>query len=272
VHKKPLPSYPGRIGVATSAVGAALQDIAAVVRRRFPAAVLVHASALVQGEDAPASICAALERLDNAECDVIILSRGGGSKEDLSAFDDESVVMAVFACVTPVICAVGHQTDYTLCDYAADARAPTPSAAAELATPDKQELTRRLSGYSELFAGQANRLIKEYRAALRTVSAHPAMSSPHRTVNKCKEKLDICTKALYNSSRIIMQGHSAQLGRQAARLDSLSPLKVLERGYCLTIKGGQVSTAAKLAKGDEVLLHFDDGQAKAEVLEVSGKQ
>jgi len=97
------------------------------------------------------------------------------------------------------------------------------------------------------------------------------MGSPHRAVNKCKEKLDICTKALYNSTRIIMQGYSARLGEQAARLDSLSPLKVLERGYCLALKGGQVSTAVKLTGGDEILLHFDDGQAKAEVLEVSVK-
>ena len=271
-RKKTLPTYPGRIGVATSAASAALQDITAVVKRRFPAAVLVLAPTLVQGELAPASICAALKRLDSAGCDVIILSRGGGSKEDLSAFDDESVVLAVFGCTTPVICAVGHQTDYTLCDYAADARAPTPSAAAELATPDKQELLRRLGERTELFAGQANRLLKEHRVALGVISAHPAMSSPHRAVDKCKEKLDIYAKALYNSTRIIMQGQVARLGRQAARLDSLSPLKVLERGYCLTLKDEQVSTAAILAAGDEVALRFCDGQAKAEILEVRAER
>ena len=114
-RKKPLPIYPRRIGVVTSADGAALQDIIAVLRRRFPPAVLVHVHAVVQGEQAPTSICAALALLDTAGCDVIILSRGGGAKEDLSAFDDEAVVLAVFSCGTPVISAVGHQTDHTLC-------------------------------------------------------------------------------------------------------------------------------------------------------------
>ena len=267
-RKKPLPAYPSQIGVVTSTDGAALQDISAVLRRRFPPAVLMHAPALVQGEQAPASICAALSLLDTAGCDLIILSRGGGSKEDLSAFDNEAVVLAVFACKTPVICAVGHQTDYTLCDYAADARAPTPSAAAELATPDMQELTRRLNERSELLFLQANRIIKERRAALEALSARPAIRSPQGVVNKYKERLDICRRALYNSIRIIMQAQQSRLGRTAALLDSLSPLGVLERGYCLALKGGQVSTAARLATGDKVALRFSDGQAKAEILEV----
>jgi len=271
-RKKLLPTYPSRVGVVTSADGAALQDIAAVIKRRFPPAVLVHAPALVQGEQAPVSICAALRLLDSARCDIIILSRGGGSKEDLSAFDDEAVVLAVFACETPVVCAVGHQTDHTLCDYAADARAPTPSAAAELVTPDKQELTRRLNERLEQFFLQANRLLKERRVALGALSAHPVMRSPHSAVNKCKERLDIYTKALYNSTRIIMRAHVAQLSRQATRLDSLSPLGVLERGYCLTLKDRQTSTAAGLASGDKVDLRFSDGQAKAEILEVRVEQ
>ena len=272
VRKKPLPLYPSRIGVATSSDGAALQDIVAVLKRRFPATVLVHASTLVQGAGAPSTICAALELLDSAGCDVLILSRGGGSKEDLSAFDDEAVVLSVFACKTPLICAVGHQTDYTLCDYAADARAPTPSAAVELATPDREELTRRLGEFSQCFEGQAIWMIKDRRAALEALSTHTALRSPHSTVNKCKERLDIYTKALYNSTRIIMQGHAARLGRQAARLDSLSPLKVLERGYCLAVRDEQVHTAAKLTVGDEVSLRFSDGQAKAEILEVRVEQ
>ena len=267
-RKKPLPPYPNRIGVATSANGAALQDIAAVIKRRFPAVVLVHAPTLVQGEQAPATICAALTQLDSADCGVIILARGGGSKEDLSVFDEESVVLSVFACKTPLICAVGHQTDYTLCDYAADARAPTPSAAAELATPDKGELSRQLSEISGRFSGHAVQLIKDYKVALGALSSHPALRSPHSAVNKSKEKLDIYTKTLYNSTRIIMHRHFAKLGRHAAQLDSLSPLKVLERGYCLTIKDKQVSTAAKLSIGDQIDLRFGDGQAKAEILEV----
>jgi len=265
--KKPLPAYAKRIGVVTSPVGAALQDIITVLERRWPLATLVLAPALVQGEQAAASICYALEKLDGSECDLIILSRGGGSSEDLSAFNDEQVVLSVFKCKTPIICAVGHQTDYTLCDHAADARAPTPSAAAEQATPDIEELARHISAHRERLSRQANRLLAQRRSALERVSAHPAMRSPANAVNKCRERLDIHTKTLYNSSRIIMQRQGARLSERAARLDALSPLGVLQRGYCLAVKDGRVCCAAGLKPGDELGLRFHDGRVKAKVLE-----
>ena len=266
--KKRLPAYPNRIGVVTSADGAALQDIITVLERRWPAATLVLASALVQGEKAPTSICYALECADEAGCDVILLTRGGGSKEDLSAFDSEEVVMSVFRCNTPVISAVGHETDHTLCDFAADARAPTPSAAVELATPDTEELGRRVEVCRERITRQANRLLEERKSALKRITAHPAMKSPENAVSKCAERLDIYKRTLYNSSRIIMRGYNARLTEYASRLDALSPLRVLERGYCISSKDGRVIRAGELVAGDELDLRFYDGMAKANVIEV----
>ena len=270
--KKPLPVYPMRVGLVTSAVGAALQDIIAVFARRWPLCTLVLAPALVQGEEAPASICAALDRTDQAGCDLIILSRGGGSKEDLSAFDSEDVVLAVHRAQTPVISAVGHETDHTLCDWAADARAPTPSAAAELATPDKGVLSHRLAEMGEWLARSARGGINARRAALSGLAAHPTLRSPKNAVNKCKEKLDIHTKILYNSSQIIIRHHRARLSEVAARLDALSPLRVLERGYCLAVKGDKVAGAADLSVGDGLDLRFYDAVARAQILEIAEKK
>ncbi|MCL2579463.1 MAG: exodeoxyribonuclease VII large subunit [Oscillospiraceae bacterium] len=267
--KKSLPRYPIRVGLVTSAAGAALQDIITAFERRWPVAALVLCPALVQGEEAPASIRAALEQADGAGCDLLILSRGGGSKEDLSAFGDEGVVLAVYRAQTPIISAVGHQTDHTLCDYAADARAATPTAAAELATPDKEELLRRLAGIENALRKASERLLAEKHAALAAISTHPGIRSPKNILNKCKEKLDIHREILYNSSRIIIQSRRARLSERAARLDALSPLKVLERGYCIAAKHSQVASAVGLNKGDDLNLRFHDGSAVAKVLDTS---
>ena len=270
-RKKPLPEFPRRIGVATSAVGAALGDITAVLSRRWPLAVLVLAPALVQGEKAPASICHALQRLDESRCDLIIVSRGGGAKEDLSAFDTEEVVLAVAGCKTPVVSAVGHEADYTLCDYTADSRAPTPSAAVEQATPDIAELARRIHGCGKALRAGASRIITEREMELDKISSHSSMRFPGAALNKCKEKLDIYSKSLYNSSRIIMQSHRAHMSERAARMDALSPLRVLERGYCIAVKDSRVSTASSLSRGDEVDLRFCDGSVAAKILERRAK-
>ena len=266
-RKQPLPGFPLKIGVATSPAGAALADITAVLSRRWPLATLTLAPTPVQGEHAPAGIRHALEQLDAAGCDVIILSRGGGSKEDLSAFDSEEAVLAVFGCKTPVLCAVGHETDHTLCDYAADARAPTPSAAAEQATPDVAQLAGRIASCERTLGAAATRTLARHQAALDKLGTHPAMRWPGAAVNKCKEKLDIYSKALYNSSRIYMHRQSAQLSGQAAQLDALSPLRVLERGYCIATRTGRVSTAASLEPGNTVHMRFADGAVLAQVLE-----
>lgn len=266
--KQPLPPFPKRVGVVTSQSGAALQDIRNVIGRRWSLCTLVLSPAMVQGKEAPVSLRLALEALDQADCDVIILARGGGAAEDLWAFNDEALVTSVFRCKTPVISAVGHETDETLCDYAADARAPTPSAAAELAVPHRQELIRHLLRLEEALEGAAGALMAEQRQRLRRLEEHPTLRSPMESVNKSKEKVDIYAKALYNSKRIFMQRQRERLSVQSGLLHSLSPLRVLDRGYCLTLKEtAAVTSARELAAEDEVELRFRDGSVRAIVTE-----
>ena len=271
--KKPLPAFPHKIGVVTSKSGAALQDIRTVVERRWPLCTLVLCSAQVQGKDAPASLKKALKALDSVDCDVILLARGGGSAEELWSFNDEELVLTVHRCQTPVISAVGHETDYTLCDYAADARAPTPSAAAELAVPDRQEQLRRIRGLEENLRQMANNQLATRRQILERMASHPALKSPGAMVDRCKEKVDIYHKALYNSKRLLIRRLENRLTAGAGLLDSLSPLRVLDRGYCLALRKDAPVTRAKILKvGDKLELRFSDGSAMAAVTKAAGEE
>jgi len=271
-NKKPLPPFPRKIGVVTSKSGAALHDIRTVIERRWPLCTLVLCSAQVQGKDAPASLKKALETLDKAGCDVLLLARGGGSAEELWCFNDEELVLAVHRCRTPVISAVGHEIDYTLCDYAADARAPTPSAAAEMAVPDRQEMFRRVRELEGKLQKSAESQIALRRQMVARLASHPALRSPRGVVERYKEKVDICYKALYNSKRILIQRLEHQLAKEAGLLDSLSPLRVLDRGYCMVLqKDAPVTRAKSLQVGDEVELRFSDGSAKAAVTQAAGE-
>jgi exodeoxyribonuclease VII large subunit len=266
--KKPLPPFPTRVGVVTSKEGAAIHDIKTVIERRWPLSTLVLAHARVQGEGAPKSLRLALEAIDQAGCDVIILSRGGGSAEELWGFNDEALVLSLYRCSTPVICAVGHETDFTLCDFAADARAPTPSAAAELAVPDKSEFIRRLESYKRDLAAKAKNLTERNYAALSRAKTHPTLALRRNVVIKLQETLDIRRKTLYNSKRIIMQSGRRRLFEKSGMLDALSPLKVLGRGYAIARKDNKVATAAVLSAGDKLELKFADGTAQVLVLNV----
>jgi len=176
-HKKPLPAFPRRIGVVTSQTGAALQDIINVISRRYPVCELLTAHADVQGENAASALVSALKMLDE-RCDVIIIGRGGGSAEDLRAFNDEALAYAVYEAKTPVVSAVGHEVDYTICDFVADLRAPTPSVAAELVTPSAQELKQRVSGYRDFFSRHAGNLIGSNSQRLQKLRSSPGLSSP----------------------------------------------------------------------------------------------
>ncbi len=266
-RKKPLPRFPVRVGVVTSKSGAALQDIRTVLERRWPCCLLILAPAAVQGRDAPASLLRAVDEIDRAGCDVFLLARGGGAAEDLSAFNDEALVTRVFRCKTPVISAVGHETDTTLCDYAADARAPTPSAAAELAVPDRRELLQRVSGYQKRLATAAGHMLGSRQTALLRMEQQPCLRSSLEIVKRCEKSVDIITRIMYNSKRIFMQEISLRLTSSAALLDSLSPLRVLDRGYCAAFYAGEghhtgpVSRAAQLTAGDALTLRFCDGEA-----------
>lgn len=284
-HKKPLPEYPRRIGVVTSETGAALQDIINVLTRRYPLAGLLLCPAVVQGREAPMSLIRALQALDaNGGCDVIILARGGGSAEDLAAFNDEALASAVFAAETPVVSAVGHETDFTICDFVADLRAPTPSAAAELCTPSAEQLARRLaSTRMVLRAGARQKLLRETQRLARSsvllragarqglrrrderlerVKQAPALRSPRAWLMKNHERLDFLSGSLYNKKSAYIHWCGERLARRAALLDTLSPLRVLQRGYCVaTREGDAVTSVGRVAPGEALEVRFRDGVA-----------
>jgi len=266
-RKKPLPPYPTRVGIVTSQTGAALEDMLSVLERRYPCCAAVVAPAQVQGGAAPATLIAALELLDKtAGCDLIIVGRGGGSSEDLWCFNDEALAHAIYTCNTPIISAVGHETDYTICDFVADLRAPTPSAAAELAVPSRAELRDRLSKQRDRLRQQAEALIGDRSVWLRRIQSRPVLQNPAAGVEKMQERLDFFVKALYNRKRIFIQTKTTDIGSRAVLLDSLSPLRILERGYCLTYKGKTPVRAVRaLSPGDSVSVRFWDGAATAVV-------
>lgn len=269
-RKKPLPSLPMRIGVITSESGAALQDILQVLSRRWPVAAVVFCPAQVQGQGAAESLVRALRTIDaRGRCDVILIGRGGGAAEELWCFNDEALVRAVAGCRTPVVSAVGHETDYTLCDFAADLRAPTPSAAAELAAPSAEQVSARLRWIRERLQGGAESTVRGYTYRLRALAGHPGLRSPMGYVEKNRERLDFLKDSLYNRKRMNIRRLEEALASRAAVLDSLSPLRVLERGYSLVLRDGKaVQDAAGLAVGDELELRFRRGGATAQVSEI----
>jgi exodeoxyribonuclease VII large subunit len=232
-RKRPIPSFPARIAVVTSPIGAAWQDVQNVLARRFPLAEVVLAPTSVQGEDAPRQICAALRAADRARADVILLVRGGGSIEDLWAFNDEAVVRAVAALRTPSIAGVGHETDFTLVDFAAGLRAPTPSAAAELASPDKEELEQdvlrlgqRLDGSLEEIVIERRNLLQSFEARLRTVSPLGRLQNIRQSVDEFSRRADAAVRG-----RLSL--HRTSLAGMIRILQGVGPAQVLDRGYAL---------------------------------------
>lgn len=265
--KKPVPIMPRKIAVVTSLTGAALQDILNVLSRRYPICEVVVSPAQVQGEFAHESICKALELADNCGADTIILARGGGSLEDLMPFNTEEVAMAVSACRTPVITAVGHETDTSVVDYVADLRAPTPSAAAELASPQMSELmgavdlmTGKMKTALENSFAQKNERIIDISGRLKLLSPEKRLENNFSELNRKTEKLDVLVdkKIRLNESR---------LDRYTAQLSALSPLNVLERGYSITAKDNKVVTKGEqLSVGDVVEITFSDTKRQAQII------
>ena len=265
--KKPVPIMPRKIAVVTSLTGAALQDILNVLSRRYPICEVVVSPAQVQGEFAHESICKALELADNCGADTIILARGGGSLEDLMPFNTEEVAMAVSACRTPVITAVGHETDTSVVDYVADLRAPTPSAAAELASPQMSELmgavdlmTGKMKTALENSFAKKNERIIDISGRLKLLSPEKRLENNFSELNRKTEKLDVLVdkKIRLNESR---------LDRYTAQLSALSPLNVLERGYSITAKDNKVVTKGEqLSVGDVVEITFSDIKRQAQII------
>ena len=263
-RKRPLPRYPSRIGVITSPTGAAVRDILNILGRRYPLAEVVMVPVLVQGDGAPPQLCRALQLLNERQAaDVIIIGRGGGSIEELWAFNDERVARAVAGSRIPVISAVGHETDFTICDFAADLRAPTPSAAAELAVPDQNELQVRLLHLRQRAAAAAEHRLREDTQRLLHLRQKRCLASPLYAVEEQGMRLDYLTRRFSGAAQMRLGEGQRRLAASAAKLDALSPLKVLSRGYAIAYKGEAAVTSVKeIAAGDRLRLQLCDGECR----------
>jgi exodeoxyribonuclease VII large subunit len=271
-RKRPLPYFPHRIGVVTSPAAAALRDIINVLHRRYPLAEVLLAPTQVQGEAAPPQIVAALEalnkRTDVDRVDVIIVARGGGSLEDLWAFNDERVTRAIAASRIPVICGVGHETDFSLADFAADVRAPTPSAAAELVVPDRAELRAQVAGLSSALVAALQGAVGERRWQLSEQTRALKHLSPAVQLAQARQRADDLLSraeaAMYHNLAL----HHERLDGLSGRLAGISPLGTLERGYAIVHRretGGIVHSVAQVAPGDALGIRVADGEFEAEV-------
>ena len=270
-RKRPVPAFPQRIGIVTSATGAALQDILNTLNHRYPLAEVILSPAPVQGDDAPPRLVRALQRLEAAGPDVILMARGGGSLEDLWAFNDERVVRAIVACGVPVITGIGHETDFTLADFAADLRAPTPTGAAVLATPDAADLRAALGSKLLHLDSAVAALLASNRRDRTDLEMRLARLSPQRKVQEDRQRLDELTE---RALRGLAAGHRLRRARVdglASRLQALSPLAVLQRGYAVVRgpDGRILQSVQQIKPGDAITARLKDGELSAQVQQVT---
>ncbi len=269
--KKPIPKLPSRVGIVTSPTGAAIRDMINIFGRRFPYTELVLYPALVQGPGAAAQIAEGVRYFNiQSPVDVIIVGRGGGSMEDLWAFNDEALARCVAASNIPVISAVGHETDFTICDFAADLRAPTPSAAAELAVPETEDIKRRLENVNTRNRNTIQSRIDLYKSRLDRIGSTGVLSSPDRLLDSRRMNVMYLSEKLDRRGGEICNAQKLKLASTVAKLDALNPLKIISRGYsAVTDKDGNVvSSAEKIQVGDSLSVRFADGRATATVTEV----
>ena len=261
-RKQPLPAYPKRIALVTSSAGAAVRDMIRILGARWPMAEVLVVPVRVQGEEAAGEIAAALDLVNAMDlADLIITGRGGGSMEDLWAFNEEIVAQAIFRSRLPVISAVGHEPDMTISDYVADRRASTPSNAAELAVPDQEELRQTLDHLYHRLDRAMDRRLRERQDALARLGSSPFLRSPFQAVREKRMALDLCRQRLIRAMERKTGETRQTIGRLAAALDALSPFKVLGRGYAISYtEDGAVLTSVRQAKaGDPVDLRVSDG-------------
>ncbi len=270
IRKRPIPEKPGVIGVVTSSTGAALQDILNTLKARFPLVKVVLAAAAVQGEQAPVEIVAAIENLNRIiHPDVIILARGGGSLEDLMAFNDESVVRAVASSLAPIISGVGHETDFTLVDFAADWRAPTPTGAAVKAVPDIAEYETRLSLLTENLFALTQATLEDHRVNLTELENRLMRSSPRMQIHNNLQALDGLATRLSRAMEqylVLKKAHGENL---AKRLVSLNPQSILDRGFAVVSdpEGGIIGSVRQVSSGKAIRVRVSDGAFGATVKE-----
>ena len=267
-RKKPLPKIPRRVGVITSPTGAAVRDIINILGRRFPYAEVLLYPALVQGDDAPPTLIEALDYFDVTKCvDVVIIGRGGGSIEDLWAFNNEALVRRVAAMTVPTVSAVGHETDFTLCDFAADRRAPTPSAAAEISVPDSAELSRKFDNVARLLENDFSKTLKIYREKLARLSQSRVLISPENFIDDRRMALGVLEVRLFDKTKAALDAKRSRFAATCAKLDALNPLSVISRGYSAVFDGNKtlIKSVTQVKQGDKLSFMLSDGKIDAEV-------
>ena len=270
-HKKPLPKYPGTIGIITSSAGAAIHDMLRILRKRYPLSRVRLLPVRVQGVEAPSEIAAAIRYANYHQlADLLIVGRGGGSIEDLWAFNDERVAHAIYESEIPVISAVGHEPDVTISDYVADLRAATPSNAAELAVPDRQALEQNLDSMSAAMATALSRHIKAARQHLDVLSKSAALQSPDGYLQQRQKSLELLQNRMITAQNQCISRNNQRYIALTAKLDAMSPLKVLSRGYAITQTGEGivVRSVSQVQRGDLVDISFSDGTLSATVTDV----
>lgn len=268
-HKKPIPRFPKSIGVITSPTGAAVQDILNILSRRFPSVDIVMAPVLVQGDNAPIDLTNAVKMFSDNPCvDVIIIGRGGGSIEDLWAFNDENLARAIYDCPIPVISAVGHETDFTICDFVSDLRAPTPSAAAELAVPDKEELFSDLLGTTQYVDTLIDKKIRECDSFIKSELKLLTAFSPKSSVEKYSTELYNTKSKLQQLIDSKFENALSTHEKVIEKAKALNPIAVLGRGFSYIIKNDECITSADdIDLGDILDIRLNKGKIKAEVIE-----
>lgn len=274
-HKKPLPKYPKTIAIITSPAGAAVHDMIRILRRRYPLAKVKLLPVRVQGAEAPAEIVGALRYAGRHRvADVIITGRGGGSIEDLWAFNDERVARAIYDCELPVISAVGHEPDVTIADFVADARAATPSHAAEMAVPDRAELLEKLQSQRLRMARSEHRRLEQLRCRLTELAGKRVLTDPLAPVQDKRLLLDHAQKELIHAAQVRLAEPRRALAALAASLDAMSPLKVLGRGFALVTdeKGKPVRRASDVPVGSEITAALSEGRLRCRVEETICEQ
>jgi exodeoxyribonuclease VII large subunit len=267
-NKQPIPDLPNKIGIVTSADAAALRDILNVLNRRCPLVSILIAPTLVQGDQAAPNIVRALRWLDGRDdIDTIIIARGGGSMEDLWAFNDEHVVRAIFAARHPVISGVGHETDFTITDFVADLRAPTPSAAAEMAVPDLSDVPLILAEQCSRLDSQINSQIKQRRWQVQSQIQALSLLSPRASLDNNRQRLDGYLNRLEQSLRLWLEQANSRLAVLQAGLGAVSPMATLARGYAIvrTADGNLVRSVQQVGSGDRIDVQMSDGEFEANV-------
>lgn len=268
-HKKPLPKYPGAIGIITSSAGAAVHDMLRILRKRYPLSQVRLFPVRVQGAEAPGEIAAAIGYANHYHlADLLIVGRGGGSIEDLWAFNDEQVAYAIYHSEIPIISAVGHEPDVTISDYVADLRAATPSNAAELAVPDQDALRQNLDSISNAMASTLNRQLKAAERHLQILASSPALQSPTGYLEQRRQNVELLKNRLIAAQNQNLSKAEQRYISVVSKLDAMSPLKVLTRGYSMVRndRGEVIRSAGQVMIGEQIQINLSDGTLSAAVI------